>query len=348
MPEELTALSVSQIREILPTTLGSAEIRTRIAVELRSNAVFSARTGNTIYLAKIKEVIDAVAAGRMDQATARLVLLETLRAIGYTPEGGFPDDPPGEVPEAIQGTLQDLSSRRRMDLIIDTQRALMIGCGQQLRGMQPERLKQFPAWELVRAEDRMAPRNWASGDGGTPPRYQGQPDMRSRWTIAGGILNGGRMIALKGDPIWGELGSSDNFQDALDTDHPPFAFQSGMAWREVSMAECKVLGVTGPNGESIEAWITEEHPLLTGTQPALPVPQIAVQKLPPEMVKSLEEKAGALVHEGTAYPKSADSDDLRDRITARRAAREARRQALATQAADKAAAAYEAKGKGGA
>jgi hypothetical protein len=327
-PPNLTALSVSEIRSLLPVALGSAEIRDQIAVELRANAVFSARTTNAVYLGILKKVIDEVAAGRMDQATARVTLLEALRALGYTPEEGFPDDPEGTVPEAVAGTLQDLSSRRRLDLIINTQRALMIGRSQQLRGMEPARLQQFPAFELVRMEDREVPRNWGGTQTGSPPIRQGQADLRSRWTIAGGNFWDGRMIALKGDPVWGELGSSENFDDALDTDHPPFAFNSGMGWAEVALGECRTLGITGPNGETLEEWLAMDHPVLTGTQPALPVPQISVKDVPPPVLKKLE-KVAAVTPDGTAYPQSADSDDLRARIAARRAARAARRESRA-------------------
>ena len=227
------ARRMAEIRDLLPTTLGSAEIRLQIAADVRSRAVFVSRAANVVFLSKVKEVIDAVAAGTMDKVSARAILGETLRTLGYTPEDGFPDDASGEVPEAIAGTLQDLSSQRRLSLIVDTQVDLMNGRGQQLRGMETERFKQFPAWELIRVKQRTAPRNWGDTQEGSPPRHHGQADLRSRWTIAGGKFYDGRLIALKGDPVWGELGSSENFDDALDTDHPPFAFNSGMGWQEI-------------------------------------------------------------------------------------------------------------------
>jgi hypothetical protein len=341
-PPTFDSAKVAAIRDLLPTSLGSEALRDRIAAELRANAVFSARTGNAVYLDALKKIIDQVAAGSMDQATARVTLLELLRALRYTPEGGFPDDPPGEIPPAIAGEIRDLSSPVRLNLIIDTQRALMRGRGQQLRGMEPARLQQFPAWELVRREERLEPRLWKEGGGGSLPRHQGEVDMRSRWLIAGGLLTKGRMIALKGDPIWGELGSSGNFDDALDTDHPPFAFNSGMHWMEVSLGEARELGIKGPDGESIEKWLTEEHPVYQGEQPALPVPVISVKKLDPEMVAKLEKAAEASITGGVAYPAGAD---MSDRIAARRAAREARRAELADQATAKAAAAYAARGE---
>lgn len=308
---------ISQIRDLLPTTLGSAEIRDQIAADVRARSVFVSRAANVVFLSKVKEVVDLVTAGKMDKATAQVILLETLRAVGYTPEDGFPDDISGDVPEAAAGTLQDLTSFRRLSLIIDTQRALMNGAGQQIRGMEPERMAQFPAWELVRVGTRRAPRNWGDTQQGSPPRHNGQPDLRSRWTIAGGSFTGGRLIALKGDPVWGELGASENFDDALDTDHPPFAFNSGMGWQEVDRAECEQLGITGPDGETIEQWLGKEHPILTPLQP----PVISVASADPRLVLTMTRdgvggpKDSPAPQDESAAPKDAIAVQVGDRIT---------------------------------
>ena len=263
------------MRELLPTTLGTAEIRDLLAKDLLARSVFSARVANAAFLTDLKRVVDLIANGEMDEASARLSLLETLRAIGYTPEGGFPDTPPGEVPPAIAGSLEDLSSFRRLDLIIRTQADLMAGAGEQLRGHSPERLAVAPAWELVRIVPVRVPRDW-----------------QARWTIAGGTLIGGKMIALKGDPIWGELGASGNFEDALDVDHPPFAFNSGMGWREVLRAEAVELDIKGPSGESLDDWFSgDTRPrVITGELP-LPDPVMSIKDIDPELVEDLKKDA---------------------------------------------------------
>lgn len=289
------AARVAAIRDLLPTTLGSAEIRGEIAADLRARSVFVSRAANVVFLSKVKEVIDAVADGKTDKASARVALLETLRALNYTPEGGFPDDVSGEVPEALAGTLQDLTSHRRLSLIVDTQAALVNGRGQQLRGMETTRMDRFPAYELVRVGSRREQRNWAS-----------------RWAIAGGRLYGGRMIALKGDAVWGELGASANFDDALDTDSPPFAFSSGMGWREVGRAECVSLGVTGPDGETLEQWLGDEHPVLS----TLSAPAVDITDADPALVRQLT-AGDAGVQTGTQVAMNPDAvQRLRDRMAA--------------------------------
>jgi hypothetical protein len=343
---ETVAAQVAGIRDLLPTSLGTAEIRDAIAADLRARSVFSARATNATFLDAIKMVIDELAAGKTNHATARWYLAETLKELGYDSEaGGFPDAP-GEVDPALAGTLQDLRSRTRLDLIIRTQLALVRGRGQQLRGTTPEALRQFPAWELVRAIDRRVKRKWGGVHDGTPPRRGGDVDPRPRWIIAGGkSLESGRLVALKGDPVWGELGASGNFDDALDVDYPPFAFNSGMAWVEISWADARALHVTGPNGESINEWLAMDHPTLVDTQSGIPAPQASVRKLDPAILKKFEESAGIKIVETTATTEG-NEDEVRRRIAERRAAREARRAELARQATDKASAAYEERGDG--
>jgi hypothetical protein len=244
----------------------------------------------------------------------------------------------------VRGTLQDLTSLRRLNLILRTQLALVRGRGQQMRGMQAERLKQFPAWELVRVQAKNAPRNWGGQHDGTPPVRGGTVDPRPRWIIAGGQPTAdGRLIALKGDPIWGELGGSENFDDALDVDYPPFAFESGMRWKEVSRGECNALRITGPDGESIDEWIAKDHPLLVGTQTGLPAPQSSVKDLDPAIVQAFEKDSGIKIVETTATT-AGNEDEVRAAIAKRRAAREARLQQLAERATSKASAAYAKKG----
>jgi hypothetical protein len=152
------------------------------------------------------------------------------------------------------------------------------------------------------------------------------------------------MISFKGDPVWGELGASENFDDALDVDSPPFAFNSGMRWLEVSRAECRRLKITGPNGETIDQWLSQDHPTLVDTQSGIPAPQASVRKLDPAIVKKFEESAGIKIVETTATTEG-NEDDVRRRIAERRAAREARSAERARQAGDRASDAYRKRGE---
>lgn len=320
----LDAAKVAAIRDLLSTSLGSAELRDALAEDIRARSVFAARLGNLTVLSKLKEVVDTMANGKMDLATARVTLMELLHAVGYTPEGGFPEAASGEVPPAVRGSLQDLSSKHRLDFMLRTQLALVRGRGQQLRGLVPARLKQFPAYELVRVQAKVAPRRWGGQHDGTPPLRGGSIDPRPRWIIAGGrVTADGRLLALKGDPVFGELGSSGNFDDALDVDYAPFAFNSGMRLVERSRGECNALRITGPNGETIDEWQAMTHPLLVDTQSGIPVPQASIRNLDPELVKVFEKSAGIKIVETTATT-AGNEAEIRRVLAVRKAARDAR------------------------
>lgn len=314
--------NLSAERNTLPTSLGSQDLRNSLAADVRARSFFFARGSNLLVVSRAKELIEQVLDGEMDRATARWQIKEILKAVGYTPQGGFPEDLAGDVPPAEVGSLQDLSSDRRLNFMIDTQIKLMQGRGQQLRGNAPAMLRQFPAWELVRVSHRRMPRNWG-GAHEAPPATAKARDPRPRWIIAGGkSLPGGRLIALKGDPVWGELGASGNFDDALDVDYPPFAFNSGMGWQDVSRADCLRLGVTGPNGESIEEWQAMDHPLLVDTQSGLPAPQISLKDADPALVANFLAATDSVDIEGIATP-TVNRQNLLDHLNARRLAREA-------------------------
>jgi hypothetical protein len=300
------ALTAAQKRGALPTRLGTAELR-ELGAEVLARSVFTARGTNAIFASKLKEVIDLLAAGDIGEGQARTALYEVLDALGYDVEkGGFPGE---ELEPGLKGTLQDLRSFRRLDLIVRTQRDLMQGAGAKMRGSEPDRLQQFPAYELVRVMAVEAPRDWPS-----------------RWQIAGGTVRPDRrMIALKGAPIWGELGSYQNFSDALGVDHPPFAFNSGMGWRELSAEDVAAAKVTGPDGATVEEFLKSQPVTMTGKQP-LPTPKISLVGVDPAIIdrfKRLSEDDGSA--KGFDFEASAKrSNASRD---AQRAAREAQEKA---------------------
>ena len=313
------ALLAASKKGLLPTALDTAGLR-NLAAEIRRNAFFTAQGTSVAFVSAIQQAVVRMAAGEWNESTARAYLMETIRGLGYTPEGGFPDAPAGSVPPALAGTIQDLSSWRRIDLIVRTQLELAQGAGLQMAGHTEERVAMFPAWELIRELEVDDARDWPA-----------------RWVIAGGrgipdsypknahlyVGEPTGMIALKGDPVWGELGSSETFGDALDTDHPPFAFNSGMGWREVSAEEVREMGITGPNGEGVAEWF-EGRPL-TMAGP-LPAPRISMRGVGADLLESFQASTGAVPVPGKPdlyeLPPAVPEDELStDEIIRRAAAR---------------------------
>ncbi len=244
MPLTITdAFLKARGRGVLPSALSSRELREAVAAGVRARAVFSARTTSVVYLEVVRAVIQDLlrtetADGRsFGQAEARLKLKQALAALGYDSERGhFGTAADADVPPAMRGSLQDLSSDARLNLIIDTQRLRWQAAGQEQRGMQLAVLAAFPAWELV--------------DGGA---LEPRTDWSRRWLAAGGVMYGAgenRLIAAKASPVWKRLGELAEFSDVVDGGLPPFAFGSKRVWQAVSARECRELGVELLDGES--------------------------------------------------------------------------------------------------
>jgi len=211
------AIDSRQVKSVLPTTASSAQLQ-QIAPELRERAMFSARTANAGYLDKINDLVTRIVSPEgagpgeyMDISTARLELKKALAAIGYQP------DP------KKRGGLQDLSSDRRLNLIIETNTKMAQEYGNWKQGQDPQILDLWPAQELYRREARDEKRDW-----------------QTRWVQAGGKLYGGRMIALKNADVWTSV-------SAFGQPYPPFDYNSGMGVRDVRRDEAVRLGVIEPD-----------------------------------------------------------------------------------------------------
>ena len=222
----MTAADIQRIKDLLPTSLGSDELRSSIASDILRRSVFSARMESARYLARIREVCAQVSEGSINQATARARLLETLAQMGHSPLDG--------------GGLTNPASIRRLNLIVDTQRQMAASVSR-LICQTPAVLERWPAWELTRLVGKAVPRE----------------DWPARWRNAGesigweGALKD-RFIALKTSPIWQALGDgAGGFRDTLGNPYPPFAYSSGMAWVAVDRETCERLGLSGPEPETV-------------------------------------------------------------------------------------------------
>ena len=214
----MTPEEIERIKDLLPTDLGSEEIRGRIAADILRRSVFSARMASATYLAKIRDVCSRVLAGEINQATAVLELTQTLADMVV-------------LLVALLG-LDNPASLRRLNLIVDTQTQMAASVAR-IDNQTEATVALWPAWELVRFEDRRVPRQ----------------DWARRWREAGNAVGWqgalqNRFIALKSSPIWAALGAgAGGFRDTLGNPYPPFAFSSDLDWQEVSVDECKKLGL---------------------------------------------------------------------------------------------------------
>lgn len=227
-----------------PTWQSSAAIKRDWSERLKEHSLFSARTTCQSYLDMVKKRLAEVAAGTMTPHVAEDRLRESLRDLGYRTDTGF-QGRGGAVPPAVPGSITDLSSSRRIQLILDTNVKQARSLGQIAASSSPAMMMTAPAWRLTRTGARRKPRgNW-----------------KSRWAAAGAAVGWqgavkNAMMALKSSPIWQALADgAGGYRDTIGSPYPPFAFGSGMAWVNVSrrewIAACRAEGA--PDGlEAIE------------------------------------------------------------------------------------------------
>lgn len=199
---------------------------------IKDRAFFSARVEEARILAEARKACSEIAEGNLSASEARRNIRRILSAVGH-PE----TDNPAE-------SLRNLSSKTRLNLILEQNVRSARGYVQWKNGTTDGALAAFPAQELVRLYTAKKPRDWVE-----------------RWSQAGGKLFGGRMIALKSDPIWTRI-------SRFGHPWPPFDFGSKMGVEDVSRSESIRLGLLSE--DSPPPKLQEERGLNDGLESALP------------------------------------------------------------------------------
>jgi hypothetical protein len=196
----------------LPTDASSADL-SRLPVAIRQQALFSARLNTMGSLAQIGSEIQGILSGSRDMSEARRDIRAALRTAGYQP------------PADAIGGLRDHTSKTRLDLILQQNVRSARGYGKWAADMDPISLDLWPAQELIRIMARRVHRG----------------DWKRRWVEAGGRL-GGRMIALKTDPVWVNL-------NRFGVPYPPYDYGSGMGVLDIDRDTAVKLGLIGETEE---------------------------------------------------------------------------------------------------
>lgn len=196
-------------KQVTPRAMSTAQWD-MVDAQIRERAFFMAGVDNARILSAFQHVAKEIAAGRMSLPEGRRKLREFLAAIGYEPA----------AEEA--GTLKDLTSRRRLDVAMETNANLARGWAERRANLGDIT---NPGQELYRQRQAREPRDWAS-----------------RWAEAAaavnweGVARDGSFIALLTSPIWVEL-------SRFGYPYPPFDFNSGMRVRPIGHRICKELGL---------------------------------------------------------------------------------------------------------
>lgn len=183
---------------------------------LRDRAFFSSQVTEAKILHAMRQNVAELVSGGKSPSEVRRDLRAYLASIGYDA---------GEN----RGTIKDLTTKARLDVMMKTNADQAKGYASHLRATTTGAILAFPAYELVRVERRKLPRDWSA-----------------RWEAAAqkvgweGVARNGAMIALKTSPIWAALSRFGN-------PFPPFDFNSGMGVRDVKKSVCREIGLLGPN-----------------------------------------------------------------------------------------------------
>lgn len=224
------------------TTAQSTEDWDLVDAQIRERAFFMAGVSNARILQAFKEAARDVAAGKLTMNEARKRLRAALREAGYEPA------------EDERGGIHDLSSRRRMEVTLETNVALARGWMQRQQMLLD---KSQPGLRLFRARRVRVPRNWVL-------RW-GEAAARIGWQ---GVARGGEFVALIDSPIWREI-------SRFGVPYPPFDFGSQMRVKAVPYEECERLGLFDEPGEDdapADETAPEEAAPEQGEADAVPAP----------------------------------------------------------------------------
>ena len=165
----------------------------QVQAAFRNRAFFSSQVAQANIIQAMRGRVAEYAERGVDISEARKLMRADLDRAHYQPD-------PGK-----EGTIKDLYSKARLDVILKHNLRQARGMIQRASGMSPGAFAAFPAQEFKRTHKRQTERK----------------DWPERWRKAGGKVYGGRMIALKTDPVWERL-------SVFGNPFPPFDWGSGM------------------------------------------------------------------------------------------------------------------------
>jgi hypothetical protein len=223
------AVAWAKGRTLLPTDLDSAGLD-RLSADIREVSVFSAEVTQTEVLQLIYDSTAKMVAGLSPgpgQYTSPATFVADMQAlldqIGYQAKPG------------AEGTIKDLRSWKRLELIADVQLRMATGFGQWKRWTDPTSMLLYPAAEFKRLEWRRVPRGSVVSNGSISldtGRY-----WTDRWVAAGGRVFGrGRLLALMDDPVWVNV-------SRFGVPYGPPDFNSGWGRKPITRADAIKAGL---------------------------------------------------------------------------------------------------------
>ena len=203
----MTAADLILKKALVGSQIGS-EQWSYIHAGLRDRAFILSRIEDTRIQSEMRRLTSEVTRMNLDPSEFRREIRKRLQELGYAPK------------EGDAGTIKDLYSKRRLDVIWRQNRDQARGYIQFKQFTTPTALEEFPANRLVRVQRRKQPRDWDA-------KWR-EGAERVGWK---GVYRGPDKVALKTSPIWVAINRFGHY-------YPPFDFGSGMGVENVSIDEC--------------------------------------------------------------------------------------------------------------
>ena len=143
----MTSADIQRIKDLLPTTLGSEEIREAYAAQILRRSVHSARMAYMPYLDRLRSVLVDYQAGSINQADATHALWERLGEMGHSHADG--------------GGITNPASVKRLELVLRTNRQMAASVAE-VNSQDEDTVYMAPAWELTRTIGKDVPRTGPS------------------------------------------------------------------------------------------------------------------------------------------------------------------------------------------
>lgn len=205
---------------ILRKALVAADIPSRewsaVQAGLRNRAFFMSRVTNERILHEARQGVR----DRLEKGKSASEVRRDLRGAISLPDR--PED------SADRGTIRDIYTKRRLDVMVEQNVRQAKGYADHLRATTGGALLAFPGYALVRERQSREPRDWDA-----------------RWRKAAEAVGWrgvnrktAEKVALKTSPIWVKL-------SAFGNPFPPFDWGSGMGLDDVERERCAALGLVG-------------------------------------------------------------------------------------------------------
>ncbi len=211
----------------------------RVPVALRERAFFSSQIENVNFLRDMRGFLDDFLTQARETITLPNGKTVTKLKVGSRADfvklareaaqryGVGPVDPEDK------GTIKDIQSEQRLNLIFDVNVEGAQQYSSWLQGMDPDALNEFPAWEFIRVQDVKTPR--------VPHQ-----------------LNEGRIELKTNLPFWLSMNSPDF--GGFGVPWGPWGFNSGMGTEDIDRDRAEEMGLIKP-GEELEPAVKDfnEH-----------------------------------------------------------------------------------------